>query len=144
MTDDTVFLFASPAALTAAMPARAETRIEVLHHWVSESEVAALNTIRTALAARGYGWQDSAVGGMSGGNMQQALRSPAVLARFEALSLEPLCHSPCTRPAAKAMPVTKCTIQPTAVSCGRGAAAAMGAWAQRPWGIYATQRHSKA
>ena len=52
-----------------------ETRIEVLHHWVSESEVAALNTIRDALAAKGYGWQDSAVGGMSGGNMQQALRS---------------------------------------------------------------------
>ena len=68
-------LIASALALTAAMPARAETRIEVLHHWVSESEVAALNTIRTALAARGYGWQDSAVGGMSGGNMQQALRS---------------------------------------------------------------------
>lgn len=68
-------LLASVLALSAAMPARAETRIEVLHHWVSESEVAALNTIREALAAKGYGWQDSAVGGMSGGNMQQALRS---------------------------------------------------------------------
>ncbi len=68
-------LLASAVALSAAMPARAETRIEVLHHWVSESEVAALNTIREALAAKGYGWQDSAVGGMSGGNMQQALRS---------------------------------------------------------------------
>lgn len=68
-------LFASATALAAAAPAHAETRIEVLHHWVAESEVAALNTIREGLAARGYGWQDSAVGGMSGGNMQQALRS---------------------------------------------------------------------
>lgn len=68
-------LLASVLALSTAMPARAETRIEVLHHWVSESEVAALNTIRAALVAKGYGWQDSAVGGMSGGNMQQALRS---------------------------------------------------------------------
>lgn len=68
-------LIASTLALAAALPARAETKIEVLHHWVSESEVAALNTIREALAAKGYGWQDSAVGGMSGGNMQQALRS---------------------------------------------------------------------
>lgn len=68
-------LLASATALAAALPAQAETKIEVLHHWVSESEVAALNTIREALAAKGYGWQDSAVGGMSGGNMQQALRS---------------------------------------------------------------------
>ncbi|TGN67206.1 carbohydrate ABC transporter substrate-binding protein [Paracoccus liaowanqingii] len=68
-------LFASATALASALPARAEPQIEVLHHWVSESEVAALNTIREALAAKGYGWQDSAVGGMSGGNMQQALRS---------------------------------------------------------------------
>ncbi len=68
-------MIASALAMAVAMPARAETKIEVLHHWVSESEVAALNTIRTALAAKGYGWQDSAVGGMSGGNMQQALRS---------------------------------------------------------------------
>lgn len=68
-------LLASATALAAALPAQAETKIEVLHHWVSESEVAALNTIREALAAKGFGWQDSAVGGMSGGNMQQALRS---------------------------------------------------------------------
>lgn len=68
-------LIASALALSVALPARAETKIEVLHHWVSESEVAALNTVREALAAKGYGWQDSAVGGMSGGNMQQALRS---------------------------------------------------------------------
>ncbi|AGT08952.1 ABC transporter substrate-binding protein [Paracoccus aminophilus] len=68
-------LIVSALALAAALPAQAETKIEVLHHWVSESEVAALNTVREALAAKGYGWQDSAVGGMSGGNMQQALRS---------------------------------------------------------------------
>lgn len=68
-------MLASAITLTVAMPAGAETKIEVLHHWVSESEVAALNTVREALAVKGYGWQDSAVGGMSGGNMQQALRS---------------------------------------------------------------------
>lgn len=68
-------LIASAFALAIALPASAEVKIEVLHHWVSESEVAALNVVREALAAKGYGWQDSAVGGMSGGNMQQALRS---------------------------------------------------------------------
>lgn len=68
-------MLASALALAVALPAQAEVRIEVLHHWVSESEVAALNVVREALAAKGFGWQDSAVGGMSGGNMQQALRS---------------------------------------------------------------------
>lgn len=63
-------------ALAAAMPANAqETKIEVLHHWVSESEVAAVNVIKNALAERGFGWQDSAVGGMSGANAQQTLRT---------------------------------------------------------------------
>ncbi|MEQ5777181.1 carbohydrate ABC transporter substrate-binding protein [Thalassospira sp. NFXS8] len=59
----------------SSLPSHAETKIEVLHHWVSESEVAALNVIRNALAEKGYGWQDSAVGGMSGANAQQALRT---------------------------------------------------------------------
>lgn len=68
-------LLASSASLVAAMPAQAEVKLEVMHHWVAESEAAALNVVREALAAKGYGWQDSAVGGQSGGNMQQALRS---------------------------------------------------------------------
>jgi glucose/mannose transport system substrate-binding protein len=67
-------LLASALALPA-LPAFAETDIEVLHHWVSESEVKALNTIRTALAEKGFGWKDSAVAGLSGANAQQALRT---------------------------------------------------------------------
>ena len=69
-------LMAGLLAATSSLPASAEeTKIEVLHHWVAESEVAALNVIRNALAEKGYGWQDSAVGGMSGSNAQQALRT---------------------------------------------------------------------
>lgn len=55
--------------------AKAEGTIEVLHHWVSESEVEALNVIRKDLESKGFQWKDSAVGGQSGGNAQQALRS---------------------------------------------------------------------
>lgn len=68
-------LLASALALPMTMPAHAETQLEVLHHWVSESEVAALNTIRTALAEKGFGWKDAAVAGASGANAQQALRT---------------------------------------------------------------------
>ncbi|GLU30022.1 ABC transporter substrate-binding protein [Brucella sp. NBRC 12950] len=68
-----------PAVIAAAMllpgTAHAEGTIEVLHHWVSESEVDALNVIRKDLETKGYKWKDSAVGGMSGANAQQALRS---------------------------------------------------------------------
>ncbi|WP_417264465.1 ABC transporter substrate-binding protein [Celeribacter sp.] len=65
------------SALALPLPAVAEEQgsIEVLHHWVSESEVAALNVIRNQLAENGYGWEDSAVGGMSGANATQALRT---------------------------------------------------------------------
>lgn len=67
-------LLASALAMPMAAPALA-TDIEVLHHWVSESEVNALNTVRTALAEKGFGWKDAAVGGASGANAQQALRT---------------------------------------------------------------------
>lgn len=64
-------------ALATPLPAVAQDKgtIEVLHHWVSEGEVAALNVIRNQLAKDGYGWEDSAVGGMSGANATQALRT---------------------------------------------------------------------
>ncbi|PDT51228.1 MULTISPECIES: ABC transporter substrate-binding protein [Sinorhizobium] len=68
---------ASLVAATMLVPAaaRAEGTIEVLHHWVSQSEVDALNVIRKDLETKGFQWKDSAVGGMSGANAQQALRS---------------------------------------------------------------------
>ncbi|WP_420006360.1 ABC transporter substrate-binding protein [Arenibacterium sp. LLYu02] len=64
-------------ALALPLPAVAQDKgtIEVLHHWVSESEVAALNVIRNKMAEEGIGWEDSAVGGMSGANATQALRT---------------------------------------------------------------------
>ena len=70
-------LTATILAATMLMPvaAHAEGQIEVLHHWVSQSEVDALNVIRKDLEAKGFQWKDSAVGGMSGANAQQALRS---------------------------------------------------------------------
>ena len=71
----TTILMASVAALPIAAAAQEKGSIEVLHHWVSESEVAALNVIRSSLAEKGYGWEDSAVGGMSGSNAAQALRT---------------------------------------------------------------------
>jgi glucose/mannose transport system substrate-binding protein len=63
------------ATMLAPVVAHAEGQIEVLHHWVSQSEVDALNVIRKGLEAKGFEWKDSAVGGMSGANAQQALRS---------------------------------------------------------------------
>src|SRR4051812_25515661 len=69
------------AALSSAVvfPAHAEEKsIEVIHHWVSESEVAALNTIKEDLAKKGIVWKDSAVGGASGANASQALRARLV------------------------------------------------------------------
>ncbi|WP_439627101.1 ABC transporter substrate-binding protein [Shinella sp.] len=63
------------ATMLVPVAARAEGEIEVLHHWVSQSEVDALNVIRKELEAKGFTWKDSAVGGMSGANAQQALRS---------------------------------------------------------------------
>jgi glucose/mannose transport system substrate-binding protein len=71
--------------LTAAMssavvfPAFAEEKyIEVIHHWVSESEAAALKTVKDDLAKKGIAWKDSAVGGASGANASQALRARLV------------------------------------------------------------------
>lgn len=63
------------ATLLVPVAAHAEGSIEVLHHWVSQSEVDALNVIRKELEAKGYQWKDSAVGGASGANAQQALRA---------------------------------------------------------------------
>lgn len=68
-------LAASIAVLPFAVVAEEKGSIEGIHHWVAESEVKALNVILEGLKAKGYSWQDSAVGGMSGANAQQALRT---------------------------------------------------------------------
>ncbi|MDN6858952.1 ABC transporter substrate-binding protein [Pseudomonas sp. CAN2814] len=62
-------------AALGASAAMAEQRLEVLHSWVSDSEVKAVTVIKQNLAAKGVTWVDSAVGGMSGSNAQQALRA---------------------------------------------------------------------
>ncbi|MGO4855440.1 ABC transporter substrate-binding protein [Phaeovulum sp. W22_SRMD_FR3] len=68
-------LAATVALMPLAAAAQDKGTIEGIHHWVSESEVKALNVILDGLKTRGYAWQDSAVGGMSGANAQQALRT---------------------------------------------------------------------
>ena len=73
MTRFTTLLLAT--ALTLPMTARAEGVVEGIHHWVSESEVGALKVLTDNLATKGFTWQDSAVGGLSGANATQALRT---------------------------------------------------------------------
>lgn len=73
MTNFTKFLLAT--ALALPMTARAEGVVEGIHHWVSESEVGALKVLTDNLATKGFTWQDSAVGGLSGANATQALRT---------------------------------------------------------------------
>lgn len=68
-------LLATAVMMPFQVAAQDKGTIEVLHHWVAESEVNALNVIRAKLAEDGYGWEDSAVGGMSGANATQALRT---------------------------------------------------------------------
>ena len=68
-------LFASISLLPAVAMAQSKGTVEGIHHWVSESEVNALKVITDKLASKGYTWQDSAVGGLSGANAIQALRT---------------------------------------------------------------------
>ncbi len=68
-------LAASIALMPAAAMAESKGTVEGIHHWVSESEVNALKVITDKLASEGYTWQDSAVGGLSGANALQALRT---------------------------------------------------------------------
>ena len=69
-------LAASVALLPfAAVAQESKGTVEGIHHWVSESEVNALKVITAKLAAEGFTWQDSAVGGLSGANANQALRT---------------------------------------------------------------------
>jgi glucose/mannose transport system substrate-binding protein len=69
------------AAMTAAIALQAggayaeEPVAEVIHHWVSEGEAAALGKLRENLATKGIGFKDSAIGGLSGVNASQALRA---------------------------------------------------------------------
>jgi len=75
MTKLTKFLMATAIALPFAVPAYSEGTVEGIHHWVSESEVGALKVLTASLATKGFTWQDSAVGGLSGANATQALRT---------------------------------------------------------------------
>ncbi|MFO1176229.1 MAG: ABC transporter substrate-binding protein, partial [Paracoccaceae bacterium] len=75
MSKVTKFLMATAIALPLASPILAEGTLEGIHHWVSESEVGALKVLTDSLAAKGYTWKDSAVGGLSGANATQALRT---------------------------------------------------------------------
>ncbi|PZU85504.1 MAG: carbohydrate ABC transporter substrate-binding protein [Shinella sp.] len=68
-------LAASISLLPVAAMAEDKGTVEGIHHWVSESEVNALKVITDKLASKGYTWQDSAVGGLSGANALQALRT---------------------------------------------------------------------
>lgn len=68
-------LAASIALFPVAVAAQEKPKVEGIHHWVSESEVKALKVITDKLASKGYIWQDSAVGGLSGANALQALRT---------------------------------------------------------------------
>jgi glucose/mannose transport system substrate-binding protein len=69
-------LMATAALSVPVAPALAEEEsVEVIHHWVSEGEVKALNVIREDLAKKGVKWVDSAVGGLAGANALTALRS---------------------------------------------------------------------
>jgi glucose/mannose transport system substrate-binding protein len=69
------FLMSTAITLSLAAPAFADGKVEGIHHWVSESEVGALKVLTDSLAAKGFTWQDSAVGGLSGANATQALRT---------------------------------------------------------------------
>lgn len=73
MSSLTKFLMATVIAMP--MSAHAEGTVEGIHHWVSESEVGALKVLTDSLATKGFTWQDSAVGGLSGANATQALRT---------------------------------------------------------------------
>lgn len=75
MTKLTKLLMATSIALPLALPAHAEGSLEGIHHWVSESEVKALKVITDSLQSKGFTWVDSAVGGLSGANATQALRT---------------------------------------------------------------------
>ncbi|MCC6304152.1 MAG: carbohydrate ABC transporter substrate-binding protein [Rhodobacteraceae bacterium] len=75
MTPFARLLLATAIALPDVAPALAEGSLEGIHHWVSESEVNALKVITDKLASKGFTWVDSAVGGLSGANATQALRT---------------------------------------------------------------------
>lgn len=75
MTNLKKLLLATAFVLPLASQAPAQIKIEGLHVWTSASEVKALKVITDKLAAMGFEWQDSAVGGANGANAQQALRT---------------------------------------------------------------------
>jgi len=75
MAKITKILMAAAMILPLANIAHAEGKVEGIHHWVSESEVGALKVLTGSLSTKGFTWEDSAVGGLSGANATQALRT---------------------------------------------------------------------
>ena len=75
MSKFTRVIMATAMLLPCATNVLAEGKVEGIHHWVSESEVGALKVLTESLATKGYTWEDSAVGGLSGANATQALRT---------------------------------------------------------------------
>ncbi len=70
MSTFTKVLMATAIAFPMAQIAQAEGKVEGNHHWVSESEVGALKVLTDSLATKGFIWEDSAVGGLSGGRQR--------------------------------------------------------------------------
>ncbi|TLP61360.1 carbohydrate ABC transporter substrate-binding protein [Parasedimentitalea maritima] len=69
----------SMIAVTAAAPALAEPKAEVLHYWTSGGEAKAVQALQEAFAARGGEWVDAPVAG-GGGDAQAAVLRARVLA----------------------------------------------------------------
>ena len=63
------------AATMFSGAAIAEPAVEVLHHWVSEGEIRAVQVYQKELAENGVTWEDFAVGGAGGANSRQVLRA---------------------------------------------------------------------
>lgn len=78
MTRFTTGIATALSALIAKQAGAQQPTAEVVHHWVSASESAALGKIREKLSELGVGFKDSAVGGLSGVNATQALRARLV------------------------------------------------------------------
>ncbi|RVD57543.1 carbohydrate ABC transporter substrate-binding protein [Mesorhizobium sp. M2D.F.Ca.ET.185.01.1.1] len=78
MRSRTLLLGAAICGMMSATAQAEEKSIEVIHHWVSDSEVAAVNTIKQELEKHGVIWKDAAIGGANGVNAEQSLRARIV------------------------------------------------------------------
>lgn len=78
MRSRSLLLGAAMCSMISATAHAENKSIEVIHHWVSDSEVAAVNTIKQELEKRGVVWKDTAIGGANGANAEQSLRARIV------------------------------------------------------------------